>query len=99
MQPLTAAEYANTSGDSANVLSVTATEDTYLEIICNSTKTLVIKQIMLDAEIQAVTLPEPLPTGINNAEEAVKAVKRIVNGQLFIEKNGVLFNAQGAVVK
>lgn len=38
-------------------------------------------------------------TGINNAEEAVKAVKRIVNGQLFIEKNGVLFNAQGAVVK
>ena len=29
----------------------------------------------------------------------LKAVKRIVNGQLFIEKNGVLFNAQGAVVK
>lgn len=98
-QTLTAAEYANASVESANVFSVTATEDTYLEIICNSTKTLVIKQIMLDAEIQAVTLPEPLPTGINNAEEAVKAVKRIVNGQLFIEKNGVLFNAQGAVVK
>ena len=38
-------------------------------------------------------------TGINNAEEAVKAVKVIRNGQLFIEKNGVLFNAQGAVVK
>ena len=36
------------------------------------------------------------PTGINNAEEAVKAVKVIRNGQLFIEKNGVLFNAQGA---
>lgn len=36
------------------------------------------------------------PTGINNAEETVKAVKRIVNGQLVIEKNGVLFNAQGA---
>ena len=98
-QTLTAAEYANTSVESANVFSVTATEDTYLEIICNSTKTLVIKQIMLDAEIQAVTLPEPLPTGINNAEEAVKAVKVIRNGQLFIEKNGVLFNAQGAVVK
>ena len=38
-------------------------------------------------------------TGINNTEEAVKAVKVIRNGQLFIEKNGVLFNAQGAVVK
>lgn len=39
---------------------------------------------------------EEIPTGINNAEEAVKAVKVIRNGQLFIEKNGVLFNAQGA---
>ena len=39
---------------------------------------------------------EPIATGINNAEDAVKAVKRIVNGQLFIEKNGVLYNAQGA---
>ena len=39
---------------------------------------------------------EEIPTGINNAEEAVKTVKVIRNGQLFIEKNGVLFNAQGA---
>ena len=38
-------------------------------------------------------------TGINNAEDAVKAVKRILNGQLFIEKNGVRYNVQGAVVK
>ena len=42
---------------------------------------------------------DPIATGINNAEEAIKAVKVIRNGQLFIEKNGVLFNAQGAVVK
>lgn len=90
---------ANATVESAVELPFTATEDTYIEIICNSTKTLVIKQIMLDAEIQAVTLPEPLPTGINNAKEAVKAVKVIRNGQLFIEKNGVLYNAQGAVVK
>lgn len=87
---------ANTSVESANELPFSATEDTYLEIICNSTKTLVVKQIMLDEEIQAVTLPDPLPTGINNAEEAVKTVKVIRNGQLFIEKNGVLYNAQGA---
>ncbi len=39
---------------------------------------------------------EPIATGINNAEEAVKTVKVIRNGQLFIEKNGVLYNAQGA---
>ncbi len=93
---------ANTSVESANELPFTATEDTYLEIICNSTKTLVVKQIMLDEDIQAVTLPDPLPTGINNAEEAVKAVKAVKffqNGQLMIEKNGVIYNAQGAIVK
>ena len=38
-------------------------------------------------------------TAIDNTEASVKAVKRIVNGQLFIEKNGVIYNAQGAIVK
>lgn len=38
-------------------------------------------------------------TGIDNAEEEVKAVKVIRNGQLFIEKNGVLYDAQGAIVR
>ena len=38
-------------------------------------------------------------TAIDNAEEEVKAVKVIRNGQLFIEKNGVLYDAQGAVVR
>ena len=36
------------------------------------------------------------PTGINNTEEALKAVKSFENGQLMIEKNGVKYNAQGA---
>jgi len=38
-------------------------------------------------------------TGITNTEAAVKAVKVVREGKLFIEKNGVLYNAQGAVVK
>ena len=38
-------------------------------------------------------------TAIDNAEEEVKAMKVVRNGQLFIEKNGVLYNAQGTVVK
>ena len=38
-------------------------------------------------------------TAIDNTEAEVKAVKRIVNGVLVIEKNGVKYNAQGAVVK
>ena len=40
-----------------------------------------------------------MATAIDNAEEEVKAVKVVRNGQLFIEKNGVLYNAQGAIVK
>lgn len=39
------------------------------------------------------------PTAIDNSEVEIKAVKRVVNGQLVIEKNGVLYNAQGAIVK
>lgn len=36
------------------------------------------------------------PTALKNVDAAVKASKVIKNGQLVIEKNGVLFNAQGA---
>ena len=78
------------------VLEFTAAEETFIKLETTTGSTVVIKQIMLDEDIQAVTLPDPLPTGINNAEEAVKTVKVIRNGQLFIEKNGVLYNAQGA---
>ena len=40
-----------------------------------------------------------IPTAINNIEAAVKAVKMVRNGQLFIEKNGVVYNAQGTIVR
>lgn len=39
------------------------------------------------------------PTALDNTEAAAKAVKRIVNGQLIIEKNGKIFNAQGTQVR
>jgi hypothetical protein len=39
------------------------------------------------------------PTALDNTEAAAKAVKRIVNGQLIIEKNGKIFNAQGKQVR
>ena len=38
-------------------------------------------------------------TGVENVEAGAAAVKRMVNGVLVIEKNGVQYNAQGAVVK
>ena len=38
-------------------------------------------------------------TAIDNTEEVVKVVKFFENGQLIIMKNGVKYNAQGAIVK
>ncbi len=39
------------------------------------------------------------PTNIENAATEQKAVKFFENGQLLINKNGVIYNAQGAVVR
>ena len=39
------------------------------------------------------------PTGVENATVTVKPVKMIQNGQLIIEKDGVQYNANGAIVK
>ena len=41
----------------------------------------------------------PSGEGIENTHADTKAVKRIINGQLVIEKNGALFNAIGVQVK
>ena len=37
--------------------------------------------------------------GFDNIDASMKATKRIINGKLFIEKNGKLYDAQGAIVK
>jgi len=52
-----------------------------------------------DAGFVKMVLTESTPTGITNTEAGVKAVKVVREGKLFIEKNGVLYNAQGNVVK
>ena len=175
----TAANFANTSTESNKVLEFTAPIDMYLEIVCNSTSTLVIKQIMVNQEIAPVVLPTPsaflitiaqtengkvtatwenkkyrtpvgalvtlnitsdegyavhnitvngealvqsapgapitftmpaedvtvaaefgsIATNVEKIEGADKAVKRIINGQLLIEKNGVLYDMTGQIVK
>ena len=41
----------------------------------------------------------PTASGMENTNANVKAVKRIINGQLVIEKNGVMYNALGAEVR
>ncbi len=45
------------------------------------------------------TFVEESGTGITNTEAGVKAIKVLREGKLFIEKGGVLYNAQGNVVK
>ena len=40
-----------------------------------------------------------VPTAIDNTAVENKAIKRIVNGQLLIEKNGCTYNAQGIRIK
>lgn len=52
-----------------------------------------------DAGFTKLFVQAPFPTAIENSEVEMKAVKVVRNGQLFIEKNGVLYNAQGAIVK
>lgn len=93
------ANIANIDVTDANVYSYTATEDAYIAFTCNTSKALVYKQIMINEEIAEVVLPAPTPTTISNTNANVKAVKVVRNGQLFIEKNGVVYNAQGAIVK
>lgn len=46
-----------------------------------------------------LTVIKKEPTSVDNVNSDVKAVKVIENGQLILIKNGVRYNAQGAVVK
>ena len=47
-----------------------------------------------------IWLGEPdAATAVDNTDAEVKAVKTIVNGQLFIEKNGKVYNILGTLVK
>jgi len=45
------------------------------------------------------TTPAKTATAVDNAAAKATAIKRIVNGQLIIERNGAQYNAQGVSVK
>lgn len=51
---------------------------------------------LISADARQFNITYGAPTALKNVDAAVKASKVIKNGQLVIEKNGVLFNAQGA---
>ena len=79
-------------------IQLTVDQDTYIKIETTTKSTVVLKQLMLNDPIADVVLPDS-PQGLNPAKAAVKAVKVIRDGQLLIEQNGQLYNAQGTIVK
>ena len=56
------------------------------------------KKVYIAAATDCETEPD-VPTALDNLTTTIAPVKAIVNGQLVIIKNGVQYNAQGAVVK
>ena len=82
---------AYTAVDADNISIALGTGNHMIEIVTNQTKG--------DCNLSAPKLVKDDATALGNTEAEVKAVKRIVNGQLLIEKNGVLYNAQGAVIR
>ena len=86
---------ANDNG--GDIIEHTAEVDEYIEVVTKSDKTIVIKQIMLNQDIQPVVLPTE---GIEDVEaSAIRSQKVFRNGHLLIENNGVIYNAQGTIVK
>ena len=59
----------------------------------------VIKLVSNTSNIFGVSIEKIGAQGIENTTASVKAVKRIVNGQMIIEKNGKFYNALGTEVR
>jgi len=56
-------------------------------------------QLSAWTESAVFTTPAKTPTAVENAAVKATATKRIVNGQLIIEQNGQIFNAQGVNIR
>ena len=69
----------------------------YVEVICDLTKYNTTPETV--AKTGTVRKLQDPATSIDNATEAVKAVKVIENGQMVIIRGGVKYNAQGAVIE
>ena len=82
-----------------NVYTYNATGEDLVSIYIDVAKQAVVyKQIMINEEIQDVTLPDT-PTAIDNTADEIKAVKFIENGQLFIRRGEKVYTITGEEVK
>ena len=92
-------EWANTAvTDDKTVVIGSANGDVFVKIVTTSSATVVIKQIMIDEDIQTVVLPDA-PEAIDNTTAAVKAQKVILDGQLIIIRDGKELNVLGTVIR
>ena len=82
-----------------NVYTYNATGEDLVSIYIDVAKQAVVyKQIMINEEIQDVTLPDT-PTAIDNTADEIKAVKFVENGQLFIRRGEKVYTITGEEVK
>ena len=82
-----------------DVYTYNATGEDLVSIYIDVAKQAVVyKQIMINEEIQDVTLPDT-PTAIDNTADEIKAVKFIENGQLFIRRGEKVYTITGEEVK
>ena len=105
-----ASDHGTTSGwtiafPNEEVFLTFSPEESYIVMHCDYNGTEIVGQpnvqesFTMPAAPVTVTTVYDLPNAIDNTDDAVKTAKFFQNGQLFIEKNGVLYNAQGAIVK
>ena len=73
----------------------------YIELAAGSYDAgdVVIKLVSNTSNIFGVRIEQLQGEGVENVETTVKAIKRYENGQLVIIKNGVKYNALGAVIE
>ena len=85
----------------SGVIDAAGTQSIYsavINVVANADGSYVITADLLcyNNTLYKVTMTVPAGDGVENVNAAVKAIKRLVNGTVVIEKNGKAFNVNGA---
>ena len=95
-------EYPATVQVTLPACSFTAPEDKTFDAWTTSDATITDGKFAMpakDVTITATWKDAGGETALDNVEESASAIKRIENGQLIIEKNGVRYNAMGQIIR
>ncbi len=72
---------------------------TFVKTVSESQIKIEVSIVDVDGNTWNLTYTEPVPTAVDAINAENNAVKRIVNGQVVIEKNGVFYNILGTEIK